>query len=137
VFNVFFVPRLGSEIYAMNGMRTQLHLQADKPGVYPGFSAHFSGDGFPDMVFDVRAVTQEQFNAWVAATRERGPTLDDAAYNRLRRQSANVAPYTYRSVRPNLFADIVTQKLPPGEGPPPSARPQPLASESAGKQTGH
>ena len=32
VFNVFFVPRLGSEIYSMYGMTTQLNLQADRPG---------------------------------------------------------------------------------------------------------
>ena len=123
VFNVFFVPRLGSQIYAMNGMATQLHLLADRPGTYPGLSAHFSGDGFPDMSFDVRAVTPDEFNAWVGATRTKGPTLDAAAYHHLRRQSQNVAPYTYRQVQANLFADIVMQKLPPGEGPPPSPRP--------------
>ncbi len=32
VFNVFFLPRLGSEIYSMYGMTTQLNLQADRPG---------------------------------------------------------------------------------------------------------
>ena len=32
VFNVFFVPQLGSEIYAMYGMTTRLNLQADGPG---------------------------------------------------------------------------------------------------------
>jgi hypothetical protein len=52
VFNVFFVPRLGSEIYSMYGMTTELYLQADHPGIYPGLSAHFSGDGFSDMAFD-------------------------------------------------------------------------------------
>src|SRR5437588_3144804 len=51
VFNVFFVPRLGSEIYAMNGMVTQLNLQADQYGSYLGLSAQFSGDGFPGMMF--------------------------------------------------------------------------------------
>ena len=34
--NVFFVPQLGSEIYAMNGMVTELNLQADRPGTFPG-----------------------------------------------------------------------------------------------------
>jgi hypothetical protein len=29
-----------------------------------------------------------------------------------------VSPYTYRSVQPGLFDDIVEQRLPPGEGPP-------------------
>jgi cytochrome o ubiquinol oxidase subunit 2 len=132
VFNVFFVPRLGSEIYSMNGMTTQLHLLADRPGVYPGLSAMFSGDGFPDMMFNVRAVTQPEFDAWVDATRATGPTLDSAAYHRLRRQSANVAPYTYRRVQSDLFAHIVTQKLPPGEGPPPSPRPKSV-SENEGR----
>jgi cytochrome o ubiquinol oxidase subunit II len=36
VFNVFFVPRLGSEIYSMYGMTTELNLQADQPGIYNG-----------------------------------------------------------------------------------------------------
>ncbi|MFX8278026.1 ubiquinol oxidase subunit II, partial [Acinetobacter baumannii] len=31
VFNAFFVPRLGSMIYAMPGMVSQLNLQADRP----------------------------------------------------------------------------------------------------------
>ena len=118
VFNVFFVPRLGTMIYAMYGMTTRLNLQADRPGVYPGLSAHFSGDGFPGMAFDVHAVPPEQFAQWAAATRALGPVLDEAAYRELLRQSQNVSPYTYRSVQTGLFDDIVEQRLPPGEGPP-------------------
>jgi cytochrome o ubiquinol oxidase subunit 2 len=124
VFNVFFVPRLGSEIYAMNGMATQLYLQADRPGTFYGLSAHFSGDGFPDMMFNVHAVTPDEFQTWVATTRAQGPSLDTAAYDRLRQQSQNVAPYTYRQVQANLFADVVNQKLAPGAGPPPAPRPK-------------
>ena len=118
VFNVFFVPRLGSMIYAMYGMTTRLNLQADRPGVYPGLSAHFSGDGFPGMAFDVHAVTRQEFTQWAAATRSSGPVLDEAAYRKLLKQSQNVSPYTYRSVQTGLFDDIVEQRLPPGEGPP-------------------
>jgi cytochrome o ubiquinol oxidase subunit 2 len=117
VFNVFFVPRLGSMIYAMYGMRTQLNLQADRPGVYPGLSAHFSGDGFPGMAFDVHAVSPEQFAQWTDATRGTGSVLDEAAYRNLLKQSQDVVPYTYRSVKAGLFDDIVEQRLPPGEGP--------------------
>jgi cytochrome o ubiquinol oxidase subunit 2 len=117
VFNVFFVPRLGSMIYAMYGMTTRLNLQADLPGVYPGLSAHFSGDGFPGMAFDVHAVSPEEFAQWAAATRAAGPALDEAAYRELLKQSQDVSPYTYRSVQAGLFDDIVEQRLPPGEGP--------------------
>ena len=118
VFNVFFVPRLGSMIYAMYGMTTRLNLQADQPGVYPGLSAHFSGDGFPGMAFDVHAVSAEQFTQWTTASRATGPVLDEAAYRELLKQSQDVSPYTYRSVHSGLFDDIVEQRLPPGEGPP-------------------
>ena len=117
VFNVFFVPRLGSEIYSMYGMTTQLNLQADQPGVYPGLSAQFSGDGFSDMAFDLRAVTADEFSAWATATSASGPVLDEAGYRELLKQSQNVKPYTYRSVAPGLFDAIVMQRLPPGEGP--------------------
>src|ERR1700743_1066542 len=64
VVNVFFVPRLGSEIYAMNGMASQLNLQADEPGVFPGLAAHFSGDGFSDMNFEMHALPAAEFAAW-------------------------------------------------------------------------
>ena len=117
VFNVFFVPRLGSEIYSMYGMTTQLNLQADRPGVYPGLSAQFSGDGFSDMAFDLRAVTADEFSAWATATSASGPVLNEAGYRDLLKQSQNVKPYTYRSVEPGLFDAIVMQRLPPGEGP--------------------
>ncbi|MGT2466378.1 hypothetical protein ACVOMV_17170 [Mesorhizobium atlanticum] len=34
VMNTFFVPQLGSMVYVMNGMQTELHLQADHEGDY-------------------------------------------------------------------------------------------------------
>src|SRR5580692_7068161 len=75
VMNTFFVPQLGGMIYTMNGMADDLYLQADHPGVYAGRSAHFSGDGFSDMHFDVHAVPPAAFAAWVGQTRGQGPLL--------------------------------------------------------------
>jgi cytochrome o ubiquinol oxidase subunit II len=117
VMNTFFVPQLGGMIYTMNGMADDLYLQADHPGVYAGRSAHFSGDGFSDMHFDVHAVAPEAFAAWTQATRTHGPVLDAAAYNELARQSTNVAPFTYRNVEAGLFERVVRQQLAPGPGP--------------------
>lgn len=117
VFNVFFMPQLGSEIYAMNGMLTQLNLQADRPGSYPGLSAQFSGDGFPGMAFTAVAMAAAQFNQWVTTAKARGPTLDDPAYRLLLQQSRNVRPYTYRAVAPGLFDRVIMHNLPSGAGP--------------------
>jgi cytochrome o ubiquinol oxidase subunit II len=117
VMNTFFVPQLGSMIYTMNGMADDLYLQADRPGVFPGQSAHFSGDGFSDMHFNVRSVAPAQFADWVARTGGDGPILSQSTYADLARQSSKVAPFTYRSVSPTLFEDIVRQKIAPGPGP--------------------
>jgi len=117
VLNAFFIPQLGSMIYTMNGMTTQLNLQADAPGIFHGLSSHYSGDGFSDMHFDVQAVPPEQFAAWIASTRNTGPTLDRASYAALARQSMNTSPFTFGAADPALFHQIVTQELPPGPGP--------------------
>jgi len=101
----------------MNGMANDLYLQADRPGVFAGRSAHFSGDGFSDMTFNVRAVSPAQFADWVARTGRNGPILDPAAYAALARQSPHVAAYTYRGVSPTLFEDVVRQRIAPGPGP--------------------
>ena len=117
VWNVFWVPQLGSMLYCMYGMAGTLYLQADHPGTYQGGSAMISGDGFADMHFDTRAVPGGEFARWVSATKAAGPVLDEAAYRGLLRQSSNVPPRTYRRVEAGLFDAIVTQKLPPGDGP--------------------
>ena len=117
VMNAFFVPQLGSMIYVMHGMVTQLNLQADQAGEFYGESAQFSGDGFSDMHFVLRAVPAAAFTRWVEATRGGGPRLDRAAYGALAVQSRNPAPSTWRSIDPDLFQAIVTQQLPPGPGP--------------------
>ncbi len=113
VMNSFFVPQLGTQIYAMSGMTTRLNLQADKPGSYPGLSAQFSGDGFSDMRFTYEAVSPSQFDAWVSATKARGPSLDAGGYAALAKASSNVTPFTYRSVTPGLFDAVVSTQAPP------------------------
>ncbi len=119
VMNSFFVPQLGSQIYTMPNMATRLNLQADRPGIYPGLSAQFSGDGFSGMRFMVNAVSQPQFDNWVATARTTGPALDGAGYASLSEQSQYVAPYTYRAVMPGLFDAIVRTQGAPPETPQP------------------
>jgi cytochrome o ubiquinol oxidase subunit 2 len=118
VMNAFFVPQLGSMIYTMNGMATQLNLIADEPGTFLGMSSHFSGDGFADMEFNVDALPMEKFSAWVDETRNGGyGTLTSQSYAELAKQSRNVAAFAYSSVEPDLFHKIVAQGLPPSPGP--------------------
>ena len=108
VMNSFFVPQLGSQIYAMAGMVTRLNLQADHPGTFRGISANYSGAGFSDMHFDVDAVPPEQFAEWVKTARNSGPVLDAQSYADLVKPSEAVAPFTFRAVAPGLFGSIAT-----------------------------
>ena len=111
VMNSFFVPQLGSQIYAMGGMTTHLNLLADKPGEYPGLSANFSGDGFSEMRFVVKSVPTGDFNAWLEQVRGTGSALDDHGYAELAKPSIAVPPTTYRSADPKLFEHVIEQTV--------------------------
>ena len=111
--NSFFVPQLGSQIYTMAGMMTRLHLQADHEGTYPGLSANYSGEGFADMRFTVDAVPPEAFAQWIDGARSAGPMLDADTYAALAKPSSAVAPFTYRSVAPDLFNGILGSAMHP------------------------
>jgi cytochrome o ubiquinol oxidase subunit II len=117
VMNSFFVPQLGGQIYTMAGMVTHLNLQATYPGTYRGMSANFSGDGFADMHFNVDATSSENFARWVESTRSAGPTLDKQTYADLVKPSRAVAPFTYQSIAPGLFAGILSAETQSDEGP--------------------
>jgi cytochrome o ubiquinol oxidase subunit II len=117
VWNTFFVPRLGTMIYAMYGMQSRLHLQADAPGTYYGLSTMVDGDGFPDMHFDCRALPPGEFASWVSGVHGgTGTMLDAATYRQLLKPTRHAKPYTYRAVEPGLFQQILLQTLPPGGG---------------------
>jgi cytochrome o ubiquinol oxidase subunit 2 len=123
VMTAFFVPQLGSMIYTMNGMRTQLNLQGDKIGIFHGEASHFSGDGFPDMYFKVHVVSAPDFAAWVR-NNGNGPPLDAKSYMQLAQQTLGAKPASFRLADANLFRAIVTQQLPPGPGPKPAIVPR-------------
>ncbi|MCV2528500.1 MAG: ubiquinol oxidase subunit II [Candidatus Lightella neohaematopini] len=65
VMNSFFIPQLGSQIYAMSNMCSKLNLIANKIGIYKGISSNFSGSGFSGMKFNVFVVDNNKFNLWI------------------------------------------------------------------------
>jgi cytochrome aa3-600 menaquinol oxidase subunit II len=78
--NSFWVPELGGQKYAMDGMETQLILQADQPGSYMGRSANFSGKQFTHMEFEVVAQKKEDFEKWVKEVQQTAPKLTKDKY---------------------------------------------------------
>jgi cytochrome o ubiquinol oxidase subunit 2 len=116
VMTAFFIPQLGSMIYTMNGMVTHLNLRADQEGTLQGLASHFSGDGFPDMMFDVHVISPLAFPGWVAEAAKSGKVLNADSYRQLARQSLEKKA-SFRLEDPRLFDEIATQQIPPAPGP--------------------
>ncbi len=107
VMNAFFIPALGSQIYAMAGMKTHLNLLANAPGHFVGRNTMYSGAGFAFQRFAAVAMSKADFNAWVAEVRKSPKALDAAAYAELAKPSAPYPMTYYASVEPGLFDRII------------------------------
>ena len=111
VMNSFFIPQLGSQIYTMAGMTTQLNLQADQEGTYQGLSAQFSGPGFSDMHFAVVATSPEEFRGWVDQTKGGGGTLDQAAFAQISKPTHAGEAMSFAQVDSGLFQVVASGKV--------------------------
>lgn len=110
VMNSFFIPRLGSQVYAMASMVTQLHLVANEAGVYNGLSSNYSGPGFSDMKFLVHAVDEQAFDNWVTKVKSgEHKVLDVPTYQELSKPSENHPIEYFKSIQPGIFNYIVHQ----------------------------
>ncbi len=120
VMQSFFIPSLGSQIYAMAGMVTQLHLKADGAGRYLGENTQYNGDGFNREQFTAVAMVPAEFHAWVGRARATGIALTPQVYARLSsrgklsdtRQALHAEQMPdgtvyFRDVPSSLFANIV------------------------------
>lgn len=109
VMNSFYVPQLAGQIYAMAGMQTRLQLLADQPGKFVGRNSMYSGGGFSDQHFEVTAMTQADFDAWVAKAKQAPARLDATAYAALATKS-RLNPITfYSAIEPKLFDSIIAK----------------------------
>lgn len=107
VMNSFFVPQLGSMIYAMAGMENQLYLIADEPGEYRGMSANYSGFGFSGMKFKALAKSDSDFEQWVATIKASEASLNNESYSQLSIKTKDHPIEHYSSVHPLMFNRII------------------------------
>lgn len=115
MMNSFFVPALVGQIYTMAGMQTELNAVINKPGVYRGFSANYSGIGFTDMRFRFQGLTRKGFQDWISRARAGGKTLSLAAYRKLASPSRNVPAAYFAAYAPDLYQRILNTCTQPGQ----------------------
>ena len=104
--NSFWIPKLGGQIYAMSGMVTKLHLEADETGTFKGYSSNLSGEGFSDMNFDVVTTTQNEFSEWINSVQSTSELIDRDKYSEIAQPSTTINQASFKSTG-NLFEDIV------------------------------
>jgi cytochrome o ubiquinol oxidase subunit 2 len=110
--NSFWVPSLGSQVYAMSGMSTQLHLMADGTGDYRGSSANISGSGFADMAFTAHSASSSDFAAWVSKARKAQPLSTDS-YTALAKPSTLAQPKQFALQDRTLYSFILNKYMEP------------------------
>lgn len=121
----FFIPALGSQIYAMAGMVTELNLRADIPGALEGENTQFNGDDFQNDRFRVEVLPTADFDRFVTDCRADARILDANSYAILARRTNTVqtrrdlglpadAKLDFGDVQPGLFESIVAKYHPGG-----------------------
>lgn len=118
--SAFWIPQLGSQIYAMAAMETQLNLRADAPGEFAGKDNEINGAGYAGMTFTAKASSQQDFDWWVAAVKARSlnsifvnDTLTAEAYNALAAPSENNPVAFYSAVESGLFNNVMMKFMAP------------------------
>ncbi|MDU0810869.1 MAG: ubiquinol oxidase subunit II [Burkholderia sp.] len=109
VMNSFFIAELGSQVYAMAGMQTRLHLIADKVGDYVGISSNYSGRGFSDMRFHTLAKPRQEFDEWVKKVKSSSDHLDMLIYQNISQPSEKVPVRYFLLTDSQLFKKIITK----------------------------
>lgn len=109
----FWIPNLGGQLYAMANMVNRLHLMATVPGEYPGETTEINGQGFSDMRFTAKAVTQAEYNDWVKAVKKSKNTLTWDTYKVLAEPTVDNPSFFYSTVDNNLYNLIVAKDMKP------------------------
>lgn len=115
VMNAFYIPALAGQIYAMPGMQTKLNAVINKPGVFDGFSANYSGAGFSDMNFKFHGLSKQGFDDWVGQVKSTGGALQRADYLTLEKPSIKDPVRRYKDVDATLYHAILNRCVEAGK----------------------
>ena len=82
VIHSFWIPELAGKQDVVPGRTNHILMQADHPGTYTGQCAEFCGLQHGRMLVRVRALSAEDWEAWVANQKQPGVTPEDGSLAR-------------------------------------------------------
>ena len=103
----FWIPKLGGMIYTMEGMVTNINLMATEAGEFEGMNTEINGEGYSNMRFITRAVTNEVYADWVDEVRQSPQYLSFDAYDELAKKSIDHPIERYASSDPAIFGTVL------------------------------
>lgn len=109
--SAFWIPELGGQIYSMNGMNSQLNLIANKQGTYKGYNTNINGEGYADMTFDVKAVSDDEFTSWTKKHSQSGHVLNDSHLRELSKPSTVSSPMYMRLDDSELYDSVIMKYM--------------------------
>src|SRR5579871_676296 len=113
----FWIPTLGSQIYAMSTMQTQLNLIGNTIGDFPGETTEINGSGYAGMRFTARVSSETNFTAWVQHIKNSSRMLDLTEYDKVAKPSQNMPITFYSSVDKDLYNTIIMKDMNPSLSP--------------------
>lgn len=108
--SAFWVPSLGSMIYTMNGMSSQLNLMADETGTFPGYNTNINGEGYAKMTFNVYSKTTKDFNSWVATAQKSQKMMDVSTLKEISKPGT-MNETTYMLMDNKLYEKVVMKYM--------------------------
>ncbi len=108
--SAFWIPDLGGQIYSMNAMSSQLNLIANKAGDYKGYNTNINGKGYASMKFDVHAVGDSEYDAWIMKAHH-GMSLTEASYNELAKPGTPKGSSYYHLADPAIYEKVIMKYM--------------------------
>jgi len=78
VLHAWAIPAFGIKRDAIPGHLNETWVRIDKPGIYYGQCSEICGSGHAYMPIMIKAVPEEEFNAWVVTAKEEFASNDNA-----------------------------------------------------------
>ena len=109
--SAFWIPALGSQIYSMNAMTSQLNLIANEKGVYKGYNTNINGEGYAKMEFDTNVVSEEDFDSWHKSHAKDAHLLDKNYLTEISKPSTPEKPMYMRVEDDNLYNSVIMKYM--------------------------
>ena len=109
--SAFWVPALGTQIYTINGMSSQLYLIADHTGQFEGYTTNINGKGYADMKFVVDARSQNDFSKWTDTAKASSAKMDIPTYEQIAKPGM-MGQKEYALADSSLYDTIINKYMP-------------------------